>query len=59
MTPRARGRSFTLGTEALLQCRKKQKNVSGAAIVAHEADAPDFAFEIAQAAADFDAELAQ
>src|SRR6266576_2521252 len=45
--------------EALLQSGQEEEDVFGAAGVAHEADAPGFAFEVAQAAADFDAEIGE
>jgi len=45
--------------EALFQSGQEEEDVFGPAGVAHEADAPGFAFEVAQAAADFDAEFGE
>src|ERR1017187_6655456 len=45
--------------EALLQRRQDLEDAVGARVVAHQADAPDLALEIAQAAADLDAEIGQ
>src|SRR5690349_6910348 len=45
--------------QALLQRRQHREHRPRPAVVAHEADAPDLALEVAEPAADFDAELGQ
>src|SRR5262249_46719297 len=45
--------------EALLQRRQAEQDIIRPAAVAHKADAPGLALEVAQATADLDAELGQ
>src|SRR5438132_3910049 len=48
---------YPLRLQALFQRRQEQEDIVGAAAVTHQADAPGFALELAQTAADLDAEL--
>src|SRR5579884_2877582 len=49
----------TLDGKALFERREEEQDVGGPAGVAHETNAPGLPLEIAQSAADLDAELAQ
>src|SRR5438045_207098 len=57
--PSARRDLRTLAGEALLQRRQEQQHAVRPAVVSHQADAPRLALEVAEAAADLDAELRQ
>src|SRR5581483_10759141 len=53
----AGGQLLPLGEQTLLQGGEDQQHAVGAGVVPHQADAPDLALVLAQAAADLDAEV--
>src|SRR5262249_4346763 len=54
-----RRRLVPLRRQTFLECREEQQHVVFAAAITHQADAPHLALEIAQPAADLDAELVE
>src|SRR5258708_3844882 len=48
----------TLRRQTLLQRGEEEQHIGGTAGVSHQADAPGLALEVAESAADFDAEVA-
>src|SRR5262249_31539675 len=55
----ARRAPGALGLKTLLQCGEELQHDSGPAVVSHQADSPGATLELAEAAADLDAELVE